>query len=116
MPGLTEALQMTEALSKPQGPSFHHFVQDKSDHIFPLAFLTSVDGPGSQSALRTCLPTRTPITLPAFPPQQKGLGGEGIKECMEDHFPGDPVVKTLCSQCRDPGSVPGGELDLTCHY
>ena len=30
MPGLTEALQMTEALSKPQGPSFHHFVQDRS--------------------------------------------------------------------------------------
>ena len=30
MPGLTEALQMTEALSKPQGPSFHHLVQDRS--------------------------------------------------------------------------------------
>ena len=83
--------------------------------MLSLAFLASVDGPGSQLALRTCLPILTPITLPTFPPQQKRLG-EGIKECMEEDFPGGPVVKTLCSQSRDLGSIPHGELDLTCRY
>ena len=83
--------------------------------MLSLAFLASVDGPGSQLALRTCLPILTPITLPTFPPQQKRLG-EGIKECMEEDFPGGPVVKTMCSQSRDPGSIPHGELGLTCRY
>ena len=37
------------------------------------------------------------------------------KKMIKD-FPGGPVVKTLCFQCGDMGSIPGGGTKITlCH-
>lgn len=86
MPGLAEALQMTEILSEPQGPSSHHFLLAGPDQISPVASYACVDRTGSQVALRTSFPSLTLITLPSSPLQQNGLGewGEVKEEFVEE--------------------------------
>ena len=41
------------------------------------------------------------------------ITGQLIRNQLQGDFPGGPVVKTPCSQCRGPGSVPG--QGIRCH-
>lgn len=86
MPGLVEALQMTEILSEPQGPSIHHILLAGPDQISSVAFYACVDRTGSQVALRTSFPSLTLITLPSSPLQQNEPGewGEFKEEFVEE--------------------------------